>query len=537
MLPFLGIAFGGAAATLLTRRWASVSAGLGLLALAAGLVAAAAIGTDSVQIGGGTLVGTAYARLFLVLGMGSGLVVTLMAMAGGLPRNLPGALLAGLGGAGLALALPDPTTAVVATIVGGLAGVLVTLRFAPTAIGVAVAARELRAIVVAGGLVLLATAWVARPLDTLAQDPPVFGLAYLAVAVGVAMRFGAVPFHLWVARVADAAPEVALPLLTAWGPAALAIVGLAWVDASIVPVSPIAGDLPAERIVIVAIGLACLILAAIAAWIQDDLEHVVGYATVQDAGIVVLSFAALELDQAANAGTWPAVRTWIIVMLVARTAFAAWAVAARARFGTRRIDDLRGWARRSPVLAVGLLAIAVASIGWPGFGAFDARATIIRLAIDGPLQGVAMIAVFLPVLYYGRLFAVGLARPSAAVAAVADDRPRGPVDPETGVPLGRRLLARLRTPYAWATVGRLTLDANRGLVVAGLALLLAISAVFAAGGSFGLPAAAAEAAPAPSGFQPDLGEPGSSPDLSTPGPTDGVDGGGPTASDGPSSSP
>ena len=528
VLLFLGIAFGGAAATLLTRRWAAVSATLGIAALIAGIVAAAAIRPETVQIGGGTLVGTAYGRLFLVLGLGSGLVLSLMGLANGLPRNLPGAVLGGLGGAGLALFLPDPTTAVVATIVSGLAGVLVTLRYVPTAIGVAAAARELRAIVVAGGIVLLATAWVSRPLDTLAADPPVFGLAYLAVAVGVAMRFGAVPFHLWVARVADAAPEVALPLITAWGPAALAVVGLAWVDASIVPVSPIAGDLPAERIVIIAIGLACLVLAAIAAWIQVDLEHVVAYATIQDAGIVVLSFAALELEQASDTGTWPAARTWIIVMLVTRTAFAAWAVATRARFGTRRIDELRGWARRSPVLAIGLLAIAVASIGWPGFGAFDARATIIRLAIGGPFQAIALAAVFLPLLYYGRLFAVGLAAPTAAIRDVADDRPRVPLDPATGVRFGRGNLPPLRERGAWPAVGRLVLDANRGLVVAALAFVLAAGAIFAAGGSFGLPAAAAEAAPAPSGVQPDLAAPGSSPDLSTPEPTAGVDGGGPT---------
>ncbi|HTC86264.1 MAG TPA: hypothetical protein VK656_06145, partial [Candidatus Acidoferrum sp.] len=206
VLVFLGIAFGGAAATLLTRRWAAISAALGVAALIGGVVAASAIQPETVQIGGETLVGTVYGRLYLVLGMASGLVVTLMALAGGLPRNLPGALLAGLGGAGLALFLPDSTSAVIATVLGGLAGVLITLRYTPTAIGVAVAARELRAIAVAGGLVLLATAWVGRPLDTLVADPPVFGLAYLAVAVGVAMRFGAIPFHLWVARVADTAP-------------------------------------------------------------------------------------------------------------------------------------------------------------------------------------------------------------------------------------------------------------------------------------------------------------------------------------------
>jgi NADH-quinone oxidoreductase subunit N len=534
VLPFLALAFGGAAATLLTRRSPVVSTWIGLLALGGAFLAAATISPDAYQLGGGSIAGSEYGRLFLVLGTGCGLIVALIGVLTDLPRNLAGALLAGLGGAGLALALPDPTTAVAATIAGGLAGVLVTLRDRPTPLNVAVAARELRAIAVAGALVLLATAWVSRPLETLVGDSPIFGLAYLAVGIGVAMRFGAIPFHLWVARVADVAPEVTLPLLTAWGPATLAIVGLAWVDGSIVPVIPITGDLPGERIVIVAVGLACLVLGAIAAWVQDDLEHVVGYATVQDAGIVVLAFAALDPD------VWAASRTWIVVLLVARTAFAAWAVAVRARFGSRRIDDLHGWARRSPVLAVALLAIAVASVGWPGFAAFEARAQIIGLAVHGPLEGIVLAAVFLPLLYYGRLFAIGLARPTIEVAAVADDRPRAPLRQTTAVPAvavgatppeatGRRAIAgeqrgraRLpasRGPRTWAPLVGLIVDANRGLVAAGLALVLSIAAVLAAGGGLGLPAAAAEPAPAPAGLLPDLTGPGPSPDSSNPVPS------------------
>ncbi len=40
-------------------------------------------------------------------------------------------------------------------------------------------------------------------------QPVVFGLAYLAFALAVAMRFGAIPFHPWAARLTDAVPETA----------------------------------------------------------------------------------------------------------------------------------------------------------------------------------------------------------------------------------------------------------------------------------------------------------------------------------------
>ena len=49
------------------------------------------------------------------------------------------------------------------------------------------------------------------------------------------MRFGAIPFHLWAARLTDVVPETALPVLTAFAPASLAVVALAWIDSSVAP--------------------------------------------------------------------------------------------------------------------------------------------------------------------------------------------------------------------------------------------------------------------------------------------------------------
>ena len=137
-----------------------------------------------------------------------------------------------LGACALTLALTDPRAAVLVATAGGLFGVLVTLVPGGGRAGATVGIREVRAVVVAGTLAIAATAWIGRDLSQLAAQPVVFGLAYLAFAVAVAMRFGAIPFHVWAARLADAVPEAALPILTALAPAAFAIVALAWIDAS-----------------------------------------------------------------------------------------------------------------------------------------------------------------------------------------------------------------------------------------------------------------------------------------------------------------
>ena len=143
---------------------------------------------------------------------------------------------------------------------------------------------------------------------------------------------------------------------------------LAWADASI---APLLVDLDAVRLVVLAIAVTSIVLASVAALIQDDIEHIVGYAIIGDAGVVLLAVAAL--DPAA----WAPARTWILAFVVARSAFAAWAAATRTTFSTGRVADLRGWAIRSPVLAVVLALVVVASIGVPGLAAFDARAAIV----------------------------------------------------------------------------------------------------------------------------------------------------------------
>lgn len=418
VLPFLAIAFGAAAASLLTRPNPRISIAIGILGLAAAAAAAARISADDVLvIGGSELTGSAYLRLFAVLGSLVSLALLVLGLATTTHRNAPGVLLAGIGSAVLALALADARIAVLAATAGGLAGILVTIASPATARSVIVASRELRALAIAGLLAILATAWIGRPLGDLAAVPEVFGFAYVGFAVAVAIRFGAIPFHFWAARLADAAPETTLPMLMAWGPAAFAVVALTWADQS---VAPLLLPLTAERIAIVAVGAASAVLGMLAAWIQDDLEHVVGYTIIADAGIAILGLAVL------NPEAWEPAREWILVFVTVRSAFAAWAVAMRAGFGTRRISELGGWALRAPLLAVALVVIGVAAVGWPGLVAWNARADLVRLTIAGPIGIIVMLSAVAQLAIYARLLFIGVSPASDPVRAGEGERPSWP---------------------------------------------------------------------------------------------------------------
>ena len=407
---FLAVTVGAAGIAFVSRAHHGISVGVGLLGLVAAVVAAAAIDpNESVAIGGTTLVTSAYLRLFLLAGSAIGLALAVVGLAAGSRRDVPAVTLGTLGASGLALALPDARIAVIAATAGGLLGVLLSLAPASGRAGATVGIRVLRALVIAGAMAISATAWIGRDLSQLVAQPVVFGLAYLAFALAVAIRFGSIPFHVWAARLTDSVPETALPIVTAWGPAAFAVVALSWTDSSVAPLLPVV-DMGTERGIVLLLGLTSIVLAAFAAWIQDDLEHVVGYSIIGDAGIVLLALAVLD------AAAWEPARVWILTYVVTRSAFAAWAGAMRTTFVTSRISDLRGWALRSPVLALAFVIIVVASIGLPGLVVYEAKATITSLAFDGPIGGLVLLLTFAPLVYYGRLAAIGLMRPEHALA-------------------------------------------------------------------------------------------------------------------------
>lgn len=565
LLPFLAVTFGGAAGALITRSYRRLSLAVGLLGLIAATIAALAIVPgDRIAIGPGRLEATEFGRLFLALGCSTGSVIAVVGLATAWQRDLPAALLGGFGALGLALSIGDPIVALMAILAGSLVGSLVTLVRPTSARNVQVATREFRAIAVSGALALVGMAWIARPLGPLSEEPTVFGLAYLAVVLATAIRFGAIPFHRWAARLADSAPEIALPLLLAWAPAGFAVVALAWTDRSI---APLLLPLQVERATVLAIGVATIVLGAAAAWLQDDLEHVVGYSIVQDAGFVILGLAILDPV------AWQPTRTWILVFVVAKTAFAAWAMSVRTRFGSRRIADLGGWVRRSPGLAAALVIIMVATLGVPGLIAWQVRARLVELSlVDGPLRIVVMLGGLASLAYYGRLLVTGLRQPSALVAAAPSERPRrsgvattsvaGPAAAPGGI---ASEVDPLLTPRALpAPIARLesrvvaSWTANRAPIASVGVLVLALTALAVAAGSLGGPAAAAAPAPEPVAptetFMPGQTEPpspfpdgGSSPGpgetagpTQIPGPGDSSapsDGGGPSLQPLPSPSP
>ena len=338
------------------------------------------------------------------------------------------------------------------------------------------------------------------------------GLAALAVTLGVGARLGAIPFHVRFARLADVASPIDLPLLLAWLGVPVVVAGLAIVDGQI---APLALALEGDRVVVIAVAFTTLVAAALAAFVHDDLRHAAGYLVIADGGFILLGFAAL--DPAA----WGPARAWLIALAASKTALIAWAAVAENRFETRSIPDLRGWLRRSPILATGLAVTAIATFGIPGWVAFEARGTLARLAVAAPWDALLVIAGFLTLPTYLRLLALGVGPATSKVDRAAPERlvrRRGDgasllketlvVDMEAApeglaslrsVPSRRSVAGAASAGADVASRLRAAVRRRRAELLAAAVLALAVLALLTSWGALGIATAAAEPAPITSG--------------------------------------
>ena len=399
----------------------------------AGSLAVLAIGLamppeESVVIGGVGLVGTPLVRGMAVAWSSGLAVLSLLELAVGGRPTVAGPSLIGLAVACVALATLDPATSLAALAAGGVAGVVVPGLYGwldgPTSSSrLPTTSRGVLAIMGSALVGIAVIAWGASAVGPLgggevklevADTRLAFGLALLAMVGAVAIRTGLIPFHVWAARFMEGVSPLAIPATFAWGSAAFVLTALDWSQVALGPAA--AGDV--ERLLIIGLGLVSVVLGGLAAMFHDDIEHVLGYSILADAGVAVLAFASLEPEAAASA------RNWLVASATVKTALAGWAAVVRATYGGHRLADLDGWARRSPALGVAFAGILVAAIGLPGMALFEARATLITGALGGLGGFVTILVTAMPAVYLGRIGLAGIAPVSPAVAAGPSGRPR-----------------------------------------------------------------------------------------------------------------
>jgi len=241
-------------------------------------------------------------------------------------------------------------------------------------------------------LAVLRSAIAASPETTLLLTGTVFAVA------GIAFKFGAAPFHMWVPDTYQGAPT---PITLFIGSAPeLASFALAFrlLEGGVGPLDD------RWRLLIAGLAVASLVVGNLIALVQGNLKRMLAYSAVSHIGFVFLGFAG------GSATGYAAAMFYVIsYAIMSAAAFGAIIVLSNQGFEADRIDDFKGLNARSPWLAALVLCIMFSLAGIPPFLGFWAKLAVLRAAIEGGMLWLAIVGIVAAVVgafYYLRVVKV-----------------------------------------------------------------------------------------------------------------------------------
>jgi NADH-quinone oxidoreductase subunit N len=260
---------------------------------------------------------------------------------------------------------------------------------------------------IASGSLLYGISWVygltgSLKFDEIAlavQNPDVngmplwFGMAFMIV--GIAFKFGAVPFHMWLPDVYQGSrTPVALYIASAPKLAALALIMRILVDGL--------GDLHAVwQGMIMVLAVLSLLVGNIVAIAQTNIKRMLGYSAIAHVGFILLAiFTGTEQGYAA------ALFYTLTYVIMAAGAFGMVILLSREGFEAEDLVDFKGLNARSPWFALMMLFFMFGMAGVPPWVGFFAKLNVIAAVLDAGFTGLAVLMVLASVIgayYYLRV--------------------------------------------------------------------------------------------------------------------------------------
>ncbi len=230
---------------------------------------------------------------------------------------------------------------------------------------------------------------------TVGGASPAVMLGAAFVVVGVAFKFGAVPFHQWVPDLYHGAPtSVTLFIGTAPKLAAFAML-TRLLQTALGPIADVWGP------VLIALGLLSLIVGNVIAIAQTNIKRMLAYSTIGHVGFILLGFAVNTPE-----GQQAALFYTLTYAVMAAAAFGVVILLSHRGHEADEITDLRGLNERSPWFAAMMLMVMVSMIGIPPFVGFFAKLNVLVALVNSGLTWAAIIAVLFSVVgafYYLRV--------------------------------------------------------------------------------------------------------------------------------------
>jgi len=220
-----------------------------------------------------------------------------------------------------------------------------------------------------------------------------FGLAF--IVVGVAFKFGAVPFHMWLPDVYHGAPTpVTLFVGSAPKIASFAL-------AMRVLAEGLGGVADAWQDMLVVLAALSMVVGNVVAIAQSNIKRMLAYSTISHVGFILLGILA------ANPAGYRAAMFYTLTYVIMTTgAFGIVLWMSRKGFEADALDDYKGLNRRNPWFAFVMLLVMFGLTGVPPTVGFWAKLQVIAAILDVDLTWLAALAVLMSVVgayYYLRI--------------------------------------------------------------------------------------------------------------------------------------
>jgi NADH-quinone oxidoreductase subunit N len=221
----------------------------------------------------------------------------------------------------------------------------------------------------------------------------VFGLVF--IVAGVAFKFGAVPFHMWIPDVYHGAPT----------PVTLFIGSAPKIASFVLAIRVLAEGLGAMveswQNMLIALAVLSMAVGNIVAIAQSNLKRLLAYSTISNVGFILLGILA-----GTSRGYQAAMFYTMTYVIMAIGSFGMILVLSREGFEADRLDDFRGLNKKSPWFAAVMAMLMFSTAGVPPFVGFWAKLAVLGAVVDVGLEWLAAVAVVFSVIaayYYLRV--------------------------------------------------------------------------------------------------------------------------------------
>ena len=220
-----------------------------------------------------------------------------------------------------------------------------------------------------------------------------FGMAF--VIVGIAFKFGAVPFHMWLPDVYEGArTPVTLFIASAPKVAAFALIFRILFEGL--------GGIHAEwQGIILIVSVLSIVFGNVVAIAQTNIKRMLAYSAIGHVGFIFAGISTGTLD-----GYSSALFYTITYVLMATGSLGFVILLSRKGFESDQIDDFKGLSKRNPWFAMIMMFILLSMAGIPPWVGFFAKLDVISAVIDAGYTGLPVLMVLASVVgayYYLRI--------------------------------------------------------------------------------------------------------------------------------------